>query len=663
MCHSSPPPSEEGSGVEETKNKTEPRYTPRIVISTPETAYVLPSRRTILIFAGVILAALFVVYGTSLGNDFVRFDDGLLIYDNPAIRFINLHTLKIILTTYDPELYIPLTLFAYQILYQIAGTTAFPYHVALLLLHAGNSILAMAFLCALSRSKRAAWIGALLFALHPLQVEAVAWASALKDQLATGFYLASLLTFLAFRTSARRSTYVASVLFCLFGLLSKVTVITMPLVLVLIDVREGRKWWDRRVLLEKFPFLLLSIVFGIIALYGKTEVLGKSSPLSILLMGAHSVIFVLQKIVVPHGFSVLYPFTGSTGFDSLKLMLSFLAVIVVTIGVWLARTRSRDLCFGWLFFLVTLAPTFTNLAKAGELYSASDRYAYFPVLGLFFLLGTLWATLDDGLSRVRGQWLRGCTAVLFTLLAWLSFQQSLVWKDTESLFRSVLRFYPHSYAAHNNLANVHRRRGDLDAAVAELLLALQEADHAKIRDNLGAVYVKKGMFREAEEQFAKAKQLDPTSAEPYLGLGLLSTQEGDHEKAYAAYANALEKNPRYAQALLNRGALYFEDGRIDEAIADDRHALQIEPLFAQAAYNLGVALQQRGKLTEALGQYEEVSQMQPNFQQAQINAGALLAKMGKFPEARTHFVSVLRYNPGNAVAQNAIEQIDRAGAQ
>ncbi|MBI1812206.1 tetratricopeptide repeat protein [Candidatus Peregrinibacteria bacterium] len=620
----------------------------------------LPSRRTILIFAGVILASLLLVYGASLRNDFVRFDDGLLIYDNPAIRFINLHTLKTIVTTYDPELYIPLTLFVYQILYQIAGTTAFPYHLALLLLHAGNSILAMAFLSLLSRSRSAAWVGALLFALHPLQVEAVAWASALKDQLATMLYLAALLAFLAFRTSSRRSTYVASVLFCLFGLLSKVTVITMPLILVLIDIREGRKWWTWSSLSEKVPFFLLSIVFGIIALYGKTEVLGTSSPLSIVLMGAHSVIFVLQKIFVPYGFSVLYPFTGSTGFDSLKLILSFLAVIAVTITVWLARKQHRDLCFGWLFFLVTIAPTFTNLAKAGELYSASDRYASFPVIGVFFLLGTLWSTFDDRLSHVGGQWLRGCTVVLLTVLGWLSFQQSLVWRDTESLFRNVLRFYPHSYAAHNNLANVHRRRGNLDAAVAELLLALQGADHAKIHGNLGAVYVKKGMFREAEAQFAKAIQLDPRSAEPYLGLGLLYAQEGDHEKAYAAYANALEKNPRYDQVLLNRGALLFDDGRIDDAIADDRSAIAIEPLFAQAHYNLAIALLSQGKTDEALAEYEEVAAIQPTFLQARMNLGILLAKLGRLADARRQFEAILKLNPGNAAATSALEQIDRA---
>ncbi len=611
-------------------------------------------------FAALVFGLLLAVFGVSLANDFVRWDDGLLIYENSAVREISFQSLKTIFTTFDPELYIPFTLFNYQVLYLVFGQHAWGYHLWSLLLHTGNALLGAWILSWITGNKKIGFVAGLLFALHPIQVEAVAWASALKDQLSTFFYLLTIIAYLHHRDLGSKRGYWFSLLFMLLGLLSKVMVVTLPVVLILLDDLAERKWWSRKMILEKIPYFALSIIFGLVAIFGKEAVISSTTPLQTALMAVRSTVFYLQKLFWPTGFSVLYPYSNAVSITTPDILISAILVAALVIAVFVLRKWTRFPFAAFFFFLITLVPTFVNFSKGGNLYVASDRYTYLPSLGIFLLVATIAVMIWETKTRTIRKILNCVLALLVAIFCVLSFQLTKVWASSELLFRNVIAHYPNSYAAHNNIGNVLRRRNDLDGAIVEFKAALASWAHPKVHSNLGAVYAKKGMVKEAEEQFDAAERLDPKTGEPDFGRGILYAGIGEYDKALAAYGRALAKEPKFSIVYVNRGSLLLDLGRRDEAEADFRKAIEIEPYLAQAHFNLAVLATLDGETQEAITQYEEVVSMQPFFTQARMNLGALYAKVGRLDEAKKQFLEILKTDPYNDTAASAIRQIQAA---
>lgn len=651
----------------------------------------------------------FAVYGKSLGNDFVRMDDGLLIYENQFIREISPVSLKTIFTTYDPELYIPLTFLTYQIDYQFSGLHPFGYHLTNLILHTLNALLVLWFIYLLSESGRLALFVAAVFVIHPLHTEAVAWAAGRKDLLSAAFFLGAVIAYMYYRDRLMRlegdnprsqgdaplsqngmqlqsvktfgrvlvgrlyvgRLYGLSLLLFLLGLLSKVMVITLPAVLILLDVYHGRRV-DRRMVLEKIPFFLLSVVFGIIAMFGKTAVLAESSLWIKVLVAIKSAAFYLQKIFVPYGLSIIYPYVKPVTIFSPDFFVPGIIVIAL-LGVMLwAGWRSlsadrhswhRMIAFGLAWYVITLAPTFFNLIKGGEVFFASDRYAYLPSIGILTLAGWLLTHLfqSDASRSIQVQKrfiVSAGSVVVLTIFSFLTYRQSLVWAKTEDLFRNVLAFYPDSHGAHNNLANAYRRRGELDPAIEEFKKAIALKPHMKTYDNLGATYRKKGMYAEAIAAHREAMKLAPTSAEPHFGLAMVATDQGKVNLAFTELDRALVLNPEYADVYINRGALKLQRGDYDGAVEDYRKAIAINPIYGYAHYNLAVALSEHGQTDEALREYEEAVKVQPTLIIVRINLGILYASLGRLQDSRAQFEAILALDPLNATARKALMQLD-----
>ena len=323
------------------------------------------SRRELLIFCACIFALLFGVYGYSLTNEFVHWDDGLLIFENPIVQEFSFRSIYKAFTSYDPELYIPLTLLSYQIDHVIGRLNPFFYHLTNLILHAFNALSVAWIGFLLSKNKWIAALSAFLFAVHPLNTEAVVWASARKDLLSAFFILPSFAFYLKYSENRSTRWYGASLIGFLLALLSKATVIFFPLVLILTDLRNHRRI-DRKMIVEKIPFFLLSILLGIIAMFGKE---GNATLLiEKILIGSKAAIFYLTKIIVPYGFSVLYPYTKPIAFSSPDLAIAFIALlilIVVSIFLW-KRTRERSL--HWDFFFCSQRPP-SRISLRDEMFS------------------------------------------------------------------------------------------------------------------------------------------------------------------------------------------------------------------------------------------------------------------------------------------------------
>ncbi|PIR52851.1 hypothetical protein COU76_04370 [Candidatus Peregrinibacteria bacterium CG10_big_fil_rev_8_21_14_0_10_49_10] len=549
------------------------------------TEYV-PSPRKVLRVAGLLGLLLLFIYGASLSNGFVDWDDGLLIVENPIVHEFSFASVKEAFTTYDPELYIPLTLVSYQLTDLIAGMDPFLFHLGNLLLHILNAALVAWFAYLLTGKQWIAAVTSLLFAVHPLHTEAVAWASARKDVLSLFFFLLTLNAYLVFRCTKHRVWYRCSVLMLLLSLLSKVSAIATPLVLLLLDWREGRKI-DREALLEKVPFFFLSFIFGVVALGGKS---GNDHLLfAKVLIGSKAIVFYLQKLLFPTGLSVLYPFTEPISLHNIHLLIPFLVVMILSLLAWRLRTKNRNILFGWLFFLFTVLPSFSNFAKGldtpSDIYFASDRYAYMPSVGLLFLA----ALLFHHLLSIRPKLVQGLVAATIVLFAFQAHAQSLVWKNSELLFTHVLAYYPNSHVAYNNLGSLRYRAGERE---------------------------------EALEYYRKSLAIRPNGM-AYYNLGQYFTEVHETEKAREAYRQALIYRPMDVKTLLNFAAMEIGTGEYQSAIHHLLRAKEIDDSLSALYYNLGVAYGKLGKREEALASLRRALEMTPGDEEVQELVGKL----------------------------------------
>ena len=533
------------------------------------------TRREAAIYVGVLFAALIIVYGHSLWNGFVNWDDGLLIYENPIVQEFSFRSLYQAFTSYDPELYIPLTLLSYQLNHLVGGLNPFVYHLTNFILHGFNALFVAWIVLLLGKNKWIAAVTGLLFALHPLHTEAVVWASSRKDVLSAFFALISIGLYVLYHERQHKLPYfLGSLLAFTLALLSKVSVIFLPLALLLIDLRNRRKI-NACMFYEKIPFLALSILFGIIATFGKkgtgTLLMEK------ILIGAKAAVFYVQQMFVPYGLSVLYPYTKPVTFASLDLTLSFAALIVITLASILVWKRTREPLVAWGFYLLFTAPTFTNFAKGRDfmhdVYFASDRYAYIGSILIFFLVVL-------GLQKIRQRlpWRANiAVALLLVTLGILSFGQAAVWRDTEALFRNVLVYYPNSHVAHNNIAGILYRKGEKQKAILEYNASLA------IRPNDAA----------------------------YYNLGNIAAADGDFALAIGYYREALKQNKYDLDAKINVGSLLLRTGQLDEAKLVLEDARTISPNLVVVHFNLGVLYEQLGLKNEAMEAFEKVLQLDP----------------------------------------------------
>ncbi len=670
--------------------------------------------------AGMLIAGFFalsfLVYGTAVRqSEFVRWDDGMLVYENPAIRAMSPATIKYVFSTYDPELYIPLTFLSYQLDYQIGGIHPFQYHLTSFLFHTLNGILVawfatLFFRGSKTRAEDEKWnwsvpagifCGA-LFLLHPLHTEAVMWVSGRKDLLSTFFFLLTIITWMYWREERVRRLLVAASGFFALALLSKVMAITLPVILVLLDWRDGRiAWpfggrregrsegrsiaaplqWVRTVFEGKIPFLVLSVIFGLIGIGGKTSVVASSSTWEKIIMAGKSSLFYVRKIVWPDFFSLLYPYHGDVTVSSPDFFVPIIVwgVIVLLIAAACiaaaegrAMHHARGVIFGLGFFFITLAPTFLNFTKGGDLdvYFASDRYAYVPSIGVFIALIAFVLVLAEIVAGKKGGAMTrpyisrygwACVAgMVIMFLAWRAHAQSLIWQNTFTLLTNVLQHYPETHVAHNNLGNVYRFDEEYDKAIIEYEKALAIREHPKTLSNLGAAYRKLGQYDKAIATYQRALAINPDSKDAHLGLGIIYAELKKLPQAEAEYRRAAELDPTYEEAFTNLGVALFGQGKTQEAVQAYRRALGVNPFFTNAHYNLAIALTQMGDLDGAIAEYAEAVNEAPASVAARINLALLLYKTGDTDGARGQFEIILRIDPSNVAAKSALRQM---GAQ
>ncbi|MDD5041069.1 MAG: tetratricopeptide repeat protein [Candidatus Peribacteraceae bacterium] len=597
-------------------------------------------RRQSLIIGCLVIVTLF-TFIPSLANGFVGIDDGLLITKNPIVLHLNARTLRAAFTSYDPELYIPLTFLTYQLEAATFGVHPFPFHLTNLLLHIGSVLLVFAvtrrlasFRLAPQDAQAVGLFCALLFAIHPLNTEAVVWAAARKDVLSTFFFFASFLFYLRFRSGGARRSLFVSILFFLLALLAKVSVLLLPFVLLLVDTVEGRRL-TRTVWQEKLPYFGLAALFGAVALFGKQTQLLALNPFEKGLLACKATVFYLRSLFWPAGLTIFHQQGMSIALENPDLWFPPLVVLALVVVAVLAYRRRPFVFFGIAFYLLFLLPSFITFWKNSFVFFASERYAYIAMVGMLFALGTLiLPPLSNALQQgsARGRFFGFFSgALLILVLAGLTVRQSRTWRDAIALNERALAVAPRSVQAMNNL---------------------------------GSAYFDEGAYQKALALFDRALVIDPTLPVAYANRGQTLRYLGDTEGALQAYAKGIDSLPQDRPPLpqdlspfLRLSELLDELGRPQEATQVLRGAIQRLPQAPLPHYYLGMKEQQFGHLPEARDQFRLATTLDPGIADAFYRLAAVSAELGDLPGAVQALDRVLTLDPDNETAQEHLKNI------
>ena len=614
-----------------------------------------------LIFCATVLA-----YLPALSGDFIWNDRDYV--TAPALR--SLGGLARIWTKLGAtQQYYPLLHSAFWVEHRLWGDHPLGYHLVTLLLHAGSAVLFALTMRRLFASERArpdtggAWLAALLFALHPVHVQSVAWITEQKNTLSLAFYLAAALVYLQFDETRRPRTYVAALALFVASLGCKTVTATLPAALLVVFWwKRGRLDW-RRDVLPLLPWLALGTVMGLFSSWIERTYIGAQGAdfnlpvIGRALVAGRAVWFYAGKLVWPFGLNFVYP-RWTVDAAVWWQWLFPLGLLVVGAALWALRRRSRGPLAAFLFFVGSLFPVLGFVNLYGARYSwVWDHWQYLPDLGLL-ALAAAGMTAGWRCAAPRLRWLgSGLVAALAALFGALTWAHCGMFHDDQTLYRTTLAHNPGCWMAHNNLGVAWSQLpGRLNDAIAQYEEALRlQPDYAEPHNNLGNAWSKlPGRLNDAIAQYEEALRLKPDYVEAHNNLGNAWSQiPGRLHDAIAQYEEALRLRPDDVEAHNNLGAAWSQvPGRLNDAIAQYEEALRLQPDLAGAHNNLGVAWSQvPGRLHDAIAQYEEALRLKPDYAEAHYNLGVAWSQVpGRLHDAIAQYEEALRLKPDYAEA-------------
>lgn len=553
-----------------------------------------------LLLAGIVL----IVYAPVGHYEFVDLDDDLYVRDNPRIkRGVTWDNLVWAISSFREGVWNPATWISFMLDYHLFGLNPGAFHLTNLLLHTASVVL---LLVVLQQMTGALWPSALvaaLFALHPLNVESVAWVTERKSVLSTLFGILTLWAYLGYVRKPCWQRYAGVLGFLVLGLTAKQMLVTLPCVLLLLDYwplkRLGENWREcrerlPRLVAEKLPLLLAAAAAGMLTIRAAESTQQALPTLGALPFGlrlanaAVAYATYLFKMVWPANLAVFYPHQG----NSLSLWTATGAALLlagISWAVWRGR-GSGYLEVGWLWYLGTLVPV-SGLIQAGG-HSMADRHTYIPLIGVFIML--VWGTTQLARTlQLKKEWLIAASVCLVLTMAVLTRRQLDHWQDSATLFQHAVESTENNHLAHSNLGIFFLRNGNLDQAIDHFQKALEIAPQfAPAHTNLGTALRRKGILDEAVNHLLQALEIQPDIPEAYNNLGIVLAQMGRTQEALEHFSRAKEVQPDYLAAYYNSGLLLEEQDRIEEAIQLFREILLLDPLHIEAQQRL-VLLEQK----------------------------------------------------------------------
>ena len=526
----------------------------------------LRTHRTSLLSLSLI-AALVLAYSRLFQNQFVSYDDLKYVIENPLVRAgLTMEGIHGAFATIHDANWFPLTLLSHMLDVELFGTNPAGHHGVNLLLHGVTTLLIFHFFKRTTGAVGRSVVTAALFALHPLRVESVAWAAERKDVLSALFGLLTILSYLRYVRRPNLGRYLAVALFLVLGLMAKPMLVTLPLVLVLLDVWPlcRLRWVEPpsnspmagiprvtliRSLMEKSPLLLLSAASSVVT-YIVQQRGGSLDPAVTfgynLAAAVVAYAVYLGKIIWPAGLAVFYPLPQGFSAGEVAGSLLLLAVLsLFCLGRW---RQAPYLAVGWLWYLGTLVPV-SGVVRVGAQFIA-DRYTYLPSIGIsvIFAWGG-WSLLAR--LRYRAEIVAPVTVAMLFLLGVLTWIQVGYWQNTITLFERALAVTQGNWLAHNNLATTLIQAGRLEEAHGHLTEAIRiRPDYVSAMTNLGVISGMLGNNPQAIAYYRKALEINPQEVDAHFNLGIAYLGSGEHDKAVAEYRALLPIAPDRAEQLL-----------------------------------------------------------------------------------------------------------------
>ncbi|HEY2711339.1 MAG TPA: tetratricopeptide repeat protein [Chthoniobacterales bacterium] len=692
-----------------------------------------PKKRSIfnprLIAAGVcvvLTAIVWITFAQSLNCTFVNYDDDDYVYQNPNItNGLSFAAIRWAFTHVHAANWHPLTTISHMLDCQVYGLQAWGHHLTNVLLHAVAAMLLFLALCRLTGVNAVAGIGdagrnqrswllqsplwssacvAVIWAIHPLRVESVAWISERKDVLSGVFFMLTLLAYATYSRSRRwlLGRYLTVIVLFALGLMCKPTLVTLPFVLLLLDYWPLGRWqgqWSvlRGLLGEKIPLFILSAASCAVTIVAQKEAFAAIHKVPFadrLGNAAISYVIYLAQTICPVRLAVLYPYPEH-GFSTFAAILALLLLASVSVALFICRNSYPYLLVGWLWFLGMLVPM-SGLVQVGW-QSRADRYTYLPQIGLY--LSASWGVTE--LFKRSNQYRRVmAAAVLFVILSLIirTRVQTSSWQDSETLWRSAIANTTDNYIAHNNLGEALFEEGRLDEAIVEYEKARQiNGSLAEAEYNLGNIFLQKGNASRAITHYENALRMQPRYPEAECNLGNVLAQNGEQSEAIYHYQRAVEMKPESAESHANLANALLKTGETRQAIEHYRKAvairpasaemqsnlgnaltstgdwngaiacyqaaLRVQPGYAKVHNHLGISLVHVGKVDEALEQFSQSLRIDPNYAEAHYNLARLLARLGRRDEAIAHLSAALRLKPDYAEVKDELRELGIAPSQ
>jgi len=590
-------------------------------------------RRPDLLILLALGAIAFGIYAQVIGHQFITLDDPTYIQENPLVNHgITRAALAWAFTTFHATNWHPLTWISHMIDCQLFGTNAGLHLLINALIHVANTLLVFRLLL---RTTHARWPSALvaaLFALHPLHVESVAWASERKDTLSAFFGLLSLIAYTRYAEAPSITRYASVAITLALGLLAKPMLVTWPFVMLLLDYwplarfpGQGRDQRLRgashseaataasRPVWEKLPLFALAAASAVITFVAQSSggAVRTFADAPVALRLSNALVSYAKYLLLtfwPKDLAVYYPFPPA-GIPNWQIIgAAFLLIGTTALCLFQRRTRPY-LIVGWLWFLGTLVPVIGFVQVGGQ--TMADRYFYIPSIGLFIAL--VFGLADIAKTRRVASALSAATAgVVLLVLAVLTNAQIQRWKDSFTLFEHALAVTP---------------------------------PNLRIENSLGLAMGASGRYDEAAAHFEKTLQIDPNFYDGLVGMGVTRALQGQLPEATQYFQAAIRSQPDAPKAHVQLALALWKQNRDQAAFEEMRRASELAPKDPDVRADFGLALALVGKIPEAIEQLHEALRLNPNSAEAHSNLGLALLASGKARESIPEFEMALRLKP------------------
>ena len=605
------------------------------------------------------------LYIPALKNNFNNWDDQFYFTTNPNIALNQENIKHSFLQAEYHNMYVPLTALSNSIVYHFFGLDPKPNILLNLIIHLCNIVLLFYFLSLLIKNPYVPTIAASLFALHPMQVESVAYAAGRRDVLYVLFYLACAIFYIISLNRKKHylTHYFLSLFFALLAMLSKGQALTIPFTLILISLFKNEKWNSKKFWLDKIPFFIITVIFAYkvfsAPLYATGNFIGNSYidttiPIfSRLIYASYSFIQYIILLIVPYKLSLVhaYPIVGG---KYIIPPLFYLYLIVFTSLIFFFfryAIKEKKLWFGIVFFAINIFMLLQLVPNSFGI--MNDHYVYFAGVGIFFIIGNKISDLlvIKKITKIIIAFLICYVAIL----GFVSYQRIQVFKDSTSLWNDVIKKYPQCFLAYNNRGSLFDKQELYDRAIDDYSKAIElNPDYAKAYNNRGFDYDNQHLYDKAIADYAKALEIDPNFTKAYNNLEIAFLKQGLYDRVISDYTKTIKINPANADAYNNRGIAFVNKKLYDKAIVDYTKAIALQPDYTDAYYNRGIAYFNQSLFDKAVDDYTKAISLKPNYADAYNNRGFTYINMGLNDLACSDFFYAKKL--GSKVALNNLDK-------